>query len=101
MRIIFRQDLDDIAFDLGELGIHHGDFRWENILFAPNPHVVPGYLPSLPSPFTHRTYALRMVDFDVATKTNEIAGMFRDSYEFFIERIFMNVPWGTLVQPWE
>ena len=53
--------------DLGMLGVDHVDIRWQNILSAP---VSPPALPGLPSPFTHRTFRWRLVDFTNSVESN-------------------------------
>ncbi|KAL4242369.1 hypothetical protein ABKN59_012019 [Abortiporus biennis] len=88
------QDLRDIASDLAELGIEHDDIRWNNILSA-------GTLPSLPSPFTKRTYGWRFIDFDLAVKTNKELEDVERGYQDYLDLIVNNIPFGCIVEPWE
>ncbi|KAI0792284.1 hypothetical protein C8Q75DRAFT_889855 [Abortiporus biennis] len=88
------QDLRDIASDFAELGIEHGDIRWNNILSA-------GTLPSLPSPFTKRTYGWRFIDFDLAVKTNKELEDVERGYQDYLDLIVNNIPFGCIVEPWE
>ena len=52
--------------DLARLFIKHHDIRWANVLSTLP--VSEGGLPGLPSPFTQRTYNLRIIDFDQSKK---------------------------------
>ncbi|KAL4245683.1 hypothetical protein ABKN59_009515 [Abortiporus biennis] len=88
------QDLRDITSDFVELGIEHQDLRWANILSA-------GTLPSLPSPFTKRTYGWRFVDFDLAVKTDSDLPVLRGFYRGYLDRVLDNVPRGFIVEPWD
>lgn len=65
--IISRLELEEIYEHLATIGVDHGDVRYRNILQAP---AGPNSLPPALSPWTQDTYAYRIVDFDVATKTN-------------------------------
>ncbi|KAK7677495.1 hypothetical protein QCA50_019501 [Cerrena zonata] len=62
-----RLELEEIYEHLATIGVDHGDVRYRNILQAP---AGPNSLPPALSPWTQDTYAYRIVDFDVATKTN-------------------------------
>ena len=53
--------------DISTLGVDHVDIRWQNILYAP---VSPPGLPGLRSPYRHRTYRWRIVDFTSSVETN-------------------------------
>ncbi len=59
--------MTDMYNDIGRLFLCHHDIRYSNFLSAlPEDQ---GGLPSLPSPFTGRTYSWRVVDFDLMKKT--------------------------------
>ncbi|KAK7692296.1 hypothetical protein QCA50_003921 [Cerrena zonata] len=62
-----RLELEEIYEHLATLGVDHNDVRYRNILQAP---VGPDSLPPALSPWTQDTYAYRIVDFDIARKTN-------------------------------
>ncbi|EIN08050.1 hypothetical protein PUNSTDRAFT_135564 [Punctularia strigosozonata HHB-11173 SS5] len=54
--------------EISRFRITHGDVRHRNILSAPRS---PGAYPSLPSPYTGRTYDWRIFDFDGSSKWND------------------------------
>ncbi|KAK7691995.1 hypothetical protein QCA50_005400 [Cerrena zonata] len=84
-------DLTDVSSDLIKLGIEHSDIRWSNILST-------GSHPRLPSPFTNRVYQWCFVDFDRARKQ---ARLIFGHYDSYLERVWLNTPNGTIVEPWE
>ncbi|KII84862.1 hypothetical protein PLICRDRAFT_344255 [Plicaturopsis crispa FD-325 SS-3] len=93
-----REDMYDMYSDMAELGINHNDIRWQNFLRAP---ASPPGLPSLPSPYKHRTYAWRAIDFDNSEK-NDYQFVDNEIYfAFAMRRIFYNIPFGYVVEPWE
>jgi hypothetical protein len=78
------------------LGVDKGDTRYANILAAAEG---PGSLPSLPSPFTGRTYPYRIIDLELCRKINvadwKLAGRQKD----WIGRIVNNIPYGVISDP--
>ncbi|KAI0060739.1 hypothetical protein BV25DRAFT_1917561 [Artomyces pyxidatus] len=81
-----RKDVMDLYKDASHLGIAiDEDVRRHNILGAP--HQEP-CLPSLTSPFTNRTHAWRVVDFEFGVKINYSIGQFKVSYEGHVNRMF-------------
>ncbi|KII84865.1 hypothetical protein PLICRDRAFT_179195 [Plicaturopsis crispa FD-325 SS-3] len=93
-----REDMTDIYSDMSELGIYHSDIRWQNYLHAP---ASPPGLPGLPSPYKHRTYAWRVIDFDNSEKNNFQPLQNNLDYSCFIRRVFDNIPIGHIVDPWD
>ncbi|KII85629.1 hypothetical protein PLICRDRAFT_178674 [Plicaturopsis crispa FD-325 SS-3] len=79
-----RKDMEDIYSDMAELGIYHSDIRWQNYLRAP---ASPPGLPGLPSPYKHRTYAWRVIDFDNSEKNNFQPLQNNLDYSCFIRRV--------------
>ncbi|CAL1706326.1 unnamed protein product [Somion occarium] len=92
------EELDEMYSDLAKLGVDHVDIRYFNILRAPEP--LPD-LPSLPSPFTQRTYNWRLVDFDNSFKTNRPLNMWFGYYHCVLDRLLANLPYGDIYEPWE
>ncbi|TFY70823.1 hypothetical protein EVG20_g2169 [Dentipellis fragilis] len=67
MSMDMKADIESIFEDVAHLGIDvRSGLRYENILLAPT---TPPGLPSLPSPYTNRTHAFRLVNFDQAFKS--------------------------------
>ncbi|KAJ3558714.1 hypothetical protein NM688_g754 [Phlebia brevispora] len=92
------EEIMDMYSDLAHLGIDHTDIRWANILYAqPSP---PGF-PSLPSPYTGKTYRWRLIDFDNALKSNDTLQGFYTYHESYVERLLGLLPSGYIVEPWE
>ncbi|KAF9072119.1 hypothetical protein BDP27DRAFT_1361358 [Rhodocollybia butyracea] len=93
-------DLFDICCDFAHLRIYHDDLRWANMLSVLSPNQ--GGLPSLPSPFSGKTYAWRLIDFDRISRTaTESFGSVRGYYHGYLHRVIDNVPFGSIVEPWE
>ncbi|CAL1706342.1 unnamed protein product [Somion occarium] len=93
------EDIHTIYADFGRLGVDHCDIRYFNILRAPSSSESP--LPSLPSPFTQRTYNWRVVDFDNACKSNMNADFFRGYHHGLLVRLLTNLPWGFLCNTYD
>ncbi|KII84864.1 hypothetical protein PLICRDRAFT_179194 [Plicaturopsis crispa FD-325 SS-3] len=93
-----KEDMKNIYDDMAELGIFHRDIRWANFLRAP---ASPPGLPSLPSPFQHRTYTWRVIDFDNSEKNNDEIETHQFSYGQYMELIIINIPYGYPAEPWE
>ena len=55
--------------DLADIWVDYWDWRADNLTFAPPS---PPGLPSLTSPFHHRPYILRLIDFEAATVANTL-----------------------------
>ncbi len=55
--------------DLAELYVDYWDWRAANLAYAPP---CPPGLPGMPSPFHHRLYILRLIDFEGAMVTNTL-----------------------------
>lgn len=56
-------------YDLADLWVDYMDWHKGNLAYAPPS---PPGLPSVPSPFRHRTYTLRMIDFESAEIKNTL-----------------------------
>ena len=84
--------------DLARLGVDQNSIRYYDILRAPEPGSTP--LPSLPSPFTQRTYEWRIIDFDGAYKSNRCASLFAGRNGGYLHRLLHNLPWGDIWEPW-
>ncbi|KAK7692417.1 hypothetical protein QCA50_004042 [Cerrena zonata] len=84
-----RSELEALYAHLASIGVDHGDVRYQNILYAP---AGPDCLPSLPSPWTKKTYAWRIVDFHVATKTNMSSRRLAFQYNQSIDILLWNLP---------
>ncbi|PBK82834.1 hypothetical protein ARMGADRAFT_686885 [Armillaria gallica] len=94
-----REDMTDMYNDIGRLYLCHNDIRYANFLSAlPEDQ---GGLPSLPSPFTGRTYSWCAVDFDLMKKTPLPKVAFSAYHLSYICRVLDNVPYGCIVEPWE
>ncbi|KAJ3930363.1 MAG: hypothetical protein NXY57DRAFT_1012294 [Lentinula lateritia] len=89
-------DMKDACSDLMNLRIIHGDLRWANML-----SVLEGGLPSLPSPFTGKTYGWRLIDFDRAERTTQNLPCVQRSYDEYLNRVLESIPWGDPVEPWD
>ncbi|EPQ52941.1 hypothetical protein GLOTRDRAFT_95006 [Gloeophyllum trabeum ATCC 11539] len=89
-----QDDLWCITKDLGELHIFDNDLRYDNVLLAP---ASPPGLPSLVSPYSHRSYELRLVDFDTAYKINFPPWLLVAHHRHLVELILDNVPDGNVV----
>ncbi|KAK7692415.1 hypothetical protein QCA50_004040 [Cerrena zonata] len=88
-----RDELEEMYKHLAILGLDHCDIRYQNILRAPN---TADSLPSLPSLFSERTYAWRIIDFDLCRKSN--VGFGRLSFQFhqLLGRLLFNLPHSYL-----
>ncbi|EPQ52947.1 hypothetical protein GLOTRDRAFT_139931 [Gloeophyllum trabeum ATCC 11539] len=91
-----QDDLWDVMKDISELHIFNDDIRYDNVLLAPKS---PPALPSLVSPYRHRSYGLRLVDFDTAYKINFYPHILVEDHEELIRLILDNVPQGGTVNP--
>lgn len=91
--VLCRQDVKDIYNDVASLGITlASDVRSNNILAAlPSP---PG-LPSIPSLFTRRTYAWRLVDFELARKTPWMRKVIARDQQDWVRNMFVSLPMFT------
>lgn len=92
-----RDELVSLYSNLGRLGVDHVDIRYYNILRAPSKSP----LPSLPSPFTQRTYEWRIVDFNKSYKSNETLTGFHYYYKSYLHRLLINLPWKDIWEPWD
>ncbi|EPQ52942.1 hypothetical protein GLOTRDRAFT_46075 [Gloeophyllum trabeum ATCC 11539] len=93
-----QDDLWRITKDFGELHIFDKDLRYDNVLFAPDS---PPGLPSLVSPFSHRSYVLRVVDFDLGYKVNLPPQSLDFHHKHLVRLILDNVPRGNVVNPFD
>ncbi|KAK7681694.1 hypothetical protein QCA50_015041 [Cerrena zonata] len=91
-------DITSLYSNLSHLAVDHVDIRYYNILRAP-PSDSP--LPSLPAPFTQRTYEWRIVDFKNSYKTNRSMVVFDGYYEGYVERLLTNLPYNDIWEPWD
>ncbi|KAJ3894209.1 hypothetical protein GG344DRAFT_63194 [Lentinula edodes] len=80
-----REDLNTLFEEIGHLGVlSENDIRYANILQAP---ACPPGLPSLVSPFTFRTHGWRMIDFEMAAKTQQTARALAIGHQEYLEYI--------------
>lgn len=91
-------NLHDAFREFEYVSVNHHDVRYSNILLAPSD---PGSLPSLPSPFTGRTYQLRVIDLELCEKMFFAPHIRSRVHKSTISRIVDNVPRGFIVEPWE
>ncbi|CAL1698791.1 unnamed protein product [Somion occarium] len=94
----FRKEIFGLYHDIAELGIDHVDIRWQNILSVGNS---PSALPSLPSPFTGRTFKWRLVDFDRSYKTNRTPAFSYGYHIGILSALLDGIPYGDAMEPWE
>jgi len=92
------QGIYDMFGENAELGVDHRDIRYANILAAPEG---PTTLPTLPSPFTGRTYKHRIIDLEQCEKTNGETWRLTALQASWVDPIVENIPDGTIVEPWE
>jgi len=88
----------DMFGEITELGVDHRDIRYSNMLAAPQG---PTTLPSLPSPFTGRTYTHRIIDIESCEKTNGEAWRLSGWQASWIRSIVNNLPDGYIIEPWD
>jgi hypothetical protein len=84
--IRFRRDVYDIYGDLAVLSIQTWDVHWRNILEAPDTSE------RLVCPYHGRVHAWRIVDFDLAQKTNMAEEYVAAGPVDTLERMFRNLP---------
>ena len=92
------EEVLEMYSDLAQLGMDHVDIRYANILYAPS---APPGLPSLPSPYTGKTYRWRLIDFGNSHKTNQDLERFQIYHYGYVERLFRLLPTGWVIEPWE
>ncbi|KAI0060224.1 hypothetical protein BV25DRAFT_1828045, partial [Artomyces pyxidatus] len=81
-----KSDIMSLHEDVSHLGLAFSDdARRQNTLRAPQEKP---YLPSEVSPFTHRTHAWRMIDFEFGVKANYTAIQLSLSYKGRVRRMF-------------
>ncbi|KAF8496906.1 hypothetical protein BU17DRAFT_65309 [Hysterangium stoloniferum] len=86
-----RQDIHDLYDDLGRLGIEAVDVHWRNILGAS------GTSERLVCPYHDRTHAWRLIDFDLAKKTDKLPEWTASSSHSLLKIIFLNLVEGTVI----
>lgn len=87
---LVREDVETLFEEIGQLGIRNClDLHWANILKAPES---PPGLPSLPSPYLHRTHGWRLIDFDLAEKTKQIPDHLWLQHNSYLEGILDDLP---------
>ncbi|KAJ3894208.1 hypothetical protein GG344DRAFT_41646, partial [Lentinula edodes] len=87
-----RQDLNTLFAEIGPLGIlNENDIRHANILQAP---ACPPGLPSLVSPFTFRTHGWRMIDFEMAAKTQDTPATLNHGHQEYLQLTLYNLERG-------
>ncbi|GJJ15366.1 hypothetical protein Clacol_009642 [Clathrus columnatus] len=92
-------DVYEIYNDLSRLGIEHMDVRWSNILSVlqdPN-----GQSLGVVCPNHGHTHQWRIIDFDVARKTDGSMKYLDVCAIDWLELLFNNLPKGRIVEPWE
>ena len=80
------------------LGVDHIDIRHANILEAPQGP--PGW-PSLASPFVSAAYRYRLVDFELARKTNRDLWIFEQYSKSWVDRLLNALPLGYVLETWD
>ncbi|GJJ09986.1 hypothetical protein Clacol_004212 [Clathrus columnatus] len=94
-----KADVYEIYSDLALVGIEHVDFRWSNILCVLE---CPEDGPSEPVCPNHgHAHAWRIIDLDLARKTNLTIKGLENCIESHLRRLFNNAPWGIVLEPWE
>ncbi|KAJ4492238.1 hypothetical protein C8J55DRAFT_503363 [Lentinula edodes] len=87
-----REDLNTLFAEIGPLGIlNENDIRHANILQAP---ACPPGLPSLVSPFTFRTHGWRMIDFEMAAKTQDTPATLNHGHQEYLQLTLYNLERG-------
>ncbi|KAF8520642.1 hypothetical protein BU17DRAFT_46477 [Hysterangium stoloniferum] len=86
-----RYDIHDLYDDLGRLGIEAVDVHWRNILEASVTSE------RLVCPYHDRTHAWRLIDFDLAKKTDKLPEWTALSAHALLNLIFLNLVEGTVI----
>ncbi|KAF8530584.1 hypothetical protein BU17DRAFT_79418 [Hysterangium stoloniferum] len=89
--IRFRQDVYDLHEDLGMLGIEAVDVHWRNILEASDTSE------KLVCPYHGYQHNWRLIDFDLAEKTDRPMKQAAKTAHSFLETIFRNLVEGIIV----
>ncbi|GJJ09749.1 hypothetical protein Clacol_003973 [Clathrus columnatus] len=94
-----RDDIFEVYNDLSRLGIEHLDIRWSNILSVIQD---PDYESSgIVCPNHGRVHQWRVVDFDLARKTNGTTVYLDKCTKGWLERLFFGLSNGRIIEPWE
>ena len=56
---------------------------------------------SLESPISGKTYAWRIVDFDISEKNNRTTEALFDTHLSYLERLLGGLPKGYVLEPWD
>ena len=92
----YRKELIDALEEISLLRIHVVDIRYQNTL-----SVLPSEasLPSLPSPYTGKTYSCRIIDLEIAVKSTEPSDLLHRLMKVPTDAIFMNLPYNCFTVP--
>ncbi|GJJ14147.1 hypothetical protein Clacol_008407 [Clathrus columnatus] len=92
-------DVREVYNDLSRLGIEHIDVRWSNILSVlqdPNERSLGAMCPN-----HGHEHKWRIVDFDIARKSDARIDYLDICTSGWLELLFDNLPEGRIVEPWE
>ena len=76
--IFYRRDVLQVVNDLGEMSIQHGDFRWPNIVSAPE---APPGVPGRRCPKHGVRHKWRIIDFELSRKIGSPLWRIRSGYK--------------------
>ncbi|GJJ09985.1 hypothetical protein Clacol_004211 [Clathrus columnatus] len=94
-----KDDVHEIYNDLSRLGIEHLDIRWSNILSViqdPDDESSGTVCPN-----HGHAHQWRVIDFDVARKTNGTIIYMDKCAGSWLVRLFLNLPKGRIIEPWD
>ena len=91
-----KKELIDALEEISLLRIHVVDIRYQNIL-----SVLPSEasLPSLPSPYTGKTYSCRIINLEIAMKSTEPSDLLHRLMKVPTDALFMNLPYNCFIVP--
>ncbi|GJJ08301.1 hypothetical protein Clacol_002512 [Clathrus columnatus] len=95
---IIKPGVYEIYNDISRLGIEHLDIRWSNILSVQDSDHQP---PEKVCPNHGHAHRWRIVDFDLARKSNGRIDYLDYSAGNWLQRLFMNLPNGVIIEPWD
>ncbi|GJJ09991.1 hypothetical protein Clacol_004217 [Clathrus columnatus] len=92
-----KTDVYEVYNDLARLGMEHVDFRWSNLLSVlPDSDDASSVCPN-----HGHAHQWRIVDLDLARKTNCTAEYLELCYDSNLDRMFANLPMGRIIEPWD
>ena len=92
--ILYRRDVLQVVNDLGEMSIQHGDFRWPNIVSAPE--APPGMVGSR-CPRHGVRHKWRIVDFELSRKAKVPSRMMKVGYQRMVKDLFQALARGDFL----